>query len=179
MLQDVAERVILVDANGHEVGSEEKLAAHRLGVLHRAFSVLIWNGDGRLLLQQRHPDKYHSGGLWTNTCCGHPRPGEAIADAAHRRLSEEMGIACPLESLGSLTYRAELADGLVEHEHVTIFRGTYDGPIHPDPAECDAYAWIDPSNLAATVAASPERYTAWFANYVAARWPLEASGLRS
>lgn len=174
MLQEPTERVILVDAEGHEVGTEEKLAAHRAGALHRAFSVMVWNAAGQLLLQRRAVTKYHSGGLWTNACCGHPRPGEDIATAARRRLHEEMGFTCPLESLGALTYRAELDGGLTEHEHVTIFRGIYAGSIAPNPAECDAYTWADPATLQFELSAEPARYTAWFAKYLAARWPVAA-----
>src|SRR5689334_7965348 len=114
---DAAERVVLVDERDREVGTMPKLAAHAEGALHRAFSVFVLNAAGELLLQRRAAAKYHCGGLWTNSCCGHPRPGEPVADAARRRLREEMGFDCELASVGSFVYRAEVGGGLVEHEY--------------------------------------------------------------
>lgn len=167
---DAFEQVILVDRNDVEIGTEEKLAAHRDGVLHRAFSVMVWDRSGRLLLQRRHIGKYHSGGLWTNTCCGHPRPGEDTKAAAKRRLAEEMGFSCELEELGSMIYRAALDLSMTEHELVHIFRGQYDGAIHPAPDECDGYSWEQPHSIRD----APEtRYTAWFNTYLTANWPIE------
>jgi len=168
MLQGV-ERVILVDAGDRELGTAEKLAAHRQGVLHRAFSVMIWDPFGRLLLQRRHIGKYHSGGLWTNSCCGHPRPGEDTKAAAERRLAEEMGFSCALEKLDSMIYRAEIDGAMTEHELVHIYRGSYGGAIAPDPVECDGYSWESPQ---AFQAAPGDRYTAWFNKYLAAGWPV-------
>ncbi len=167
-----SEDVILVDDTDRQVGVEEKLSAHRSGALHRAFSVMIWDASGRLLLQQRHVGKYHSGGLWTNTCCGHPRPGEDVSAAAQRRLQEEMGFSCPLVAIGTFQYRADLDRDLIEHELVHLFRGTYHGAISADPAECDGYTWMAPSDIAAAIAATPECYSAWFRKYAAAGWPL-------
>jgi isopentenyl-diphosphate delta-isomerase len=164
------ERVILVDAGDRDIGSEEKLAAHRSGALHRAFSVMIWDRFGRMLLQQRHIGKYHSGGLWTNACCGHQRPGEDLVFAANRRLKEEMGITCSLEQLGSMIYRADVDPGLVEHELVHVFRGRYDGTISPDPAECDGFTWEYPETIRAAPSA---KYSVWFNKYLAAGWPVE------
>jgi isopentenyl-diphosphate Delta-isomerase len=169
-----AEHVILVDELDRETGTTEKLDAHQRGVLHRAFSVMIWDRHERLLLQKRHIGKYHSGGLWTNSCCGHPRPGEDVATAAARRLREEMGFDCVLVSLGTIQYRAELDAGLIEHELVHVFRGCYDGAVHPDPLECDGYAWVPPQDFQMSVAAAPQRYSAWFQKYVAAGWPVAA-----
>ena len=171
---DAQEFVILVDEADGETGTAEKLDAHRRGVLHRAFSVMVWDRFGRLLLQKRHVGKYHSGGLWTNTACGHPRPGEDLKMATELRLHEEMGFACSLAPLGHLTYRAELGNGLIEHELVHIFRGHYDGAIHPNPAECDGYAWMPPQDFRIGVSAAPQRYSAWFQKYVAAGWPVAA-----
>ncbi len=171
-MPEPAEHVILVDEADRETGVAEKLDAHRRGVLHRAFSVMIWDRFGRLLLQKRHIGKYHSGGLWTNSCCGHPRPGEDVATAASRRLTEEMGFGCGLQPLGTMHYRAELDHGLIEHELVHIFRGRYDGAIHAHPAECDGYDWVPPEDIRLSVAAAPQRYSAWFAKYVAADWPV-------
>ena len=166
------EEVVLVDAYDHVIGREEKISAHRRGVLHRAFSVMIWDGAGRMLLQQRAIGKYHSGGLWTNACCGHPRPGEAAVDAAARRLSEEMGFIARLAPVGPFTYRAELDSGLTEHELVHVFRGIYEGSLCPDPAECDGYTWAAPAEIVREAVARPERFTAWFKKYLAAGWPV-------
>lgn len=172
--QAADERVVLVDAEDRETGTADKLQAHREGLLHRAISVLIRDSRGRLLLQKRHAGKYHSGGLWTNCCCSHPRPGEAPLAAAHRRLKEEMGFDCRLEPLGLTSYRAGVGDGLTEHEVVHLFAGSYDGPIRPNPQEADGFAWTDTEELAADMAARPGRYTAWFRHYAAASWPLLA-----
>jgi isopentenyl-diphosphate Delta-isomerase len=169
------ERVVLVDAEDRETGTAGKLEAHRRGLLHRAISVLIRDPQGRLLLQKRHAGKYHSGGLWTNCCCSHPRPGEAPLDAAHRRLKEEMGFDCLLEPLGLTSYRAAVGDGLTEHEVVHLFSGTYDGPVAPDPCEADGFAWTDAEELAKDLAARPDHYTPWFRHYAAASWPLSAN----
>ncbi len=173
--RETLEDVILVDEADRPIGVAEKMAAHRSGALHRAFSVMIFDGHGRLLLQQRHIGKYHSGGLWTNSCCGHPRPNENVAAAAARRLREEMGFSTDLTPIGTFTYRAELERGLVEHELVHIFRGTYSGVIAANPAECDGYTWMRPAEIERAVAATPARYSAWFKKYVAATWPLANS----
>ena len=167
------EEVVLVDADNRQTGTAGKMAAHREGVLHRAFSVIIWNSDGGVLLQRRALAKYHSGGLWTNACCGHPRPGEAVADAALRRLGEEMGFDCPLEEFGAITYRAELDQGLVEHEFVHVFRGTFDGAMALNPDEVSEIRWMTPDALLATFDATPEIFTAWFVKYMRAGWPLD------
>lgn len=166
------EEVVLVDSEDNQTGIAEKLDAHRQGSLHRAFSVMIWDRKGRLLLQRRQVDKYHSGGLWTNTCCGHPRPGETSSEAAARRLNEEMRIICPLTAIGTFTYRAELDAGLVEHEFVHVFRGIYNGVIAPDPTECDGYSWSTPDVIRKQIAAVPQRFSAWFRKYVEADWPI-------
>jgi len=166
------EDVILVDPDDREIGIAEKLEAHRRGDLHRAFSVLIWDRSGRLLLQRRQIGKYHSGGLWTNSCCGHPRPGESCETAASRRLGEEMGIACPLTAIGTFTYRAALDGGLTEHEIVHLFRGVYEGAVAPNPAECDGYSWSAPETIRRQIAAVPDCFTAWFRKYVEAGWPI-------
>ena len=166
------EAVILVDETDLEIGIAEKLDAHQRGVLHRAFSVMVWDEHGRLLLQRRSIGKYHSGGLWTNACCGHPRPGEPVADAAARRLQEEMGFYCPLHFLGTFQYRATLDRGLVEHELVHVFRGEYDGAIVANPDECDGFTWAMPQEINSEVASHPERFSAWFQKYWSAGWPV-------
>ncbi len=140
-MRDSEELMVLVDADDRIIGTGDKLETHRKGALHRAFSVIVWNSAGRLLLQKRAIRKYHSGGLWTNTCCGHPRPEEDIEAAARRRLKEEMGFTCKLSPLGTITYRAELEGGMIEHELVHVFRGLYDGTVAPDPNEAEGYRW--------------------------------------
>jgi isopentenyl-diphosphate delta-isomerase len=163
--------VILVDEADRPVGLMGKLAAHEAGRLHRALSVIIRDRQGRLLMQRRASAKYHSGGVWTNTCCSHPRPGEMPADAARRRLREEMGIDHDqLLPLFITTYCAEVGDGLVEHELVHVFAGQWDGAVHPDPAEVEDYAWVDPPALRADIRDHPERYSVWFREYCARFW---------
>jgi len=155
------ESVMLVDINGQMTGTMDKLAAHRLGALHRAFSVFIFNTYGELLLQQRVLNKYHSGGLWTNTCCSHPRLGETTIDAAHRRLMEEMGLACDLEEFFHFTYRHEFTNGLTEHEYDHVFIGFSDRAPEPDPAEVAAFRYMEPDLLALELSSSPGDYSAW------------------
>ena len=157
-----AEHVILVDEHDGEVGAAEKLAVHRSGALHRAFSVFVFDKSGRLLLQQRAATKYHSAGLWSNTCCGHPRPGEETSDAAHRRLLEEFGFTCPLQHIGSFIYQAALTNGLEEHELDHVFSGRFDGEPAPDPAEIAEWRWVDQKDLEEEFASLPHAFTAWF-----------------
>jgi isopentenyl-diphosphate delta-isomerase len=171
-MSDAAEEVILVDPEDRQVGVASKLEVHRNGDLHRAFSVLIHDGNGKVLLQKRHKAKYHSGGLWSNTCCGHPRPGEDAKSAAARRLGEEMGVACTLTPLGTLQYRADVGGGLIEHELVHLHCGIYEGPVSPDRREAELYAWKTLAEIEAEAATAPERFTAWFCLYVQKRWPL-------
>jgi isopentenyl-diphosphate Delta-isomerase len=156
------EQVILVDSNDTPVGVCEKQAAHVAGVLHRAFSVFIFDGSGRMLLQRRASTKYHSGGLWSNTCCSHPRPGEETAAAAQRRLSEEMGIACAVDRLFSFVYRAPVGGGLVEHEFDHVFTGRFDGQPAPDTAEVEAWRWISFGELQRALRDRPHNFTPWF-----------------
>jgi isopentenyl-diphosphate delta-isomerase len=159
----VIEYVVLVDEEDAPLGEGEKLAVHRAGQLHRAFSVFAFNADGELLLQRRALGKYHSGGLWTNSACGHPRPGEATADAARRRLGEELGIGCgELEPAGTLRYRADILD-LVENELDHLFATTVEHDPVPDPDEIMEYRYVSPDELDAWLAAAPAEFTAWFA----------------
>lgn len=157
----IEEQVVLVDEQDHPVGVAPKLDAHRSGALHRAFSVVVLNRRGEVLLQRRALGKYHSGGLWSNTCCGHPRPDEAVEAAAARRLREEMGLDCTLERRGAFTYRAELDDALVEHEYDHVLVGTTSDDPAPDPDEAMEWEWTNVQALARRVALEPERYTAW------------------
>jgi isopentenyl-diphosphate delta-isomerase len=164
------EEVILVDAEDRRLGSAPKLDVHRDGRLHRAVSVQLCDERGRLLLQKRHVGKYHSGGLWTNTCCGHPRPGESVLDAARRRLSEEMGVSCAISWLFTTRYRAEVGSGLIEHEVVHVFGGQFSGAVRPHPSEIDGYAWVEPAALREDVARAPDRYSGWFQLYLREHW---------
>ncbi len=156
------ERVVLVDAFDHEIGTAEKLAAHVEGKLHRAISVFLFNDRGQMLLQQRAFSKYHSGGQWSNTCCSHPRPGELPLDAALRRLSEEMGVRCELEKILEFIYKAYLDKNLIEHEFDHVFIGRFNGTPNLNPDEVCAWKWIDPDELERDVSENPEGYTAWF-----------------
>lgn len=155
--------VVLVNETDTAHGTAEKLRAHEEGWLHRALSVFVFDREGRLLLQRRAADKYHSGGLWSNTCCSHPYPDEAPRAAARRRLQEEMGFVCPLSPAFHFTYRASVGASLTEHEYDHIFVGTaQDAPVHPNPDEVSDWAWMTPTALREDVAAHPDRYTVWF-----------------
>lgn len=156
------EHVVLVDANDVALGEMEKMQAHRLGVLHRAFSVFIFNENGEMLLQQRSKTKYHSGGLWTNACCGHPRPGEGVLQAATRRLGEEMGFETQLEFKEKFIYKTRFDNSLIEHELDHIFTGTYSGTVQPNPDEADSFSWTPVGNVLAKLKSNPEIFTVWF-----------------
>jgi isopentenyl-diphosphate delta-isomerase len=158
------EEVLLVDEQDRVLGVEEKLRAHRDGGrLHRAFSILICDTRGRMLLQLRSRRKYHFGGLWTNACCGHPRPGEAIDQAAHRRLHEELGFDVPLREIFTFVYRAEdPGSDLTEHEYDHVFLGVFEGTPHPDPEEIDEYKWMEPVEIDRDLGRHPEQYSPWF-----------------
>jgi isopentenyl-diphosphate Delta-isomerase len=167
-----ADAVVLVDADDRPIGTMPKLAAHRCGLLHRAVSVFVRDRNGRLLLQQRALGKYHSGGLWTNACCSHPRPGEGAAEAAERRLVEEMSIACSLRFLFRMRYCAQVSNGLVEHELVHVFSGQFDGVPDPNPAEVMAWRWRRAADIAADVGRRPDEYTVWFQRYCREHWDV-------
>jgi isopentenyl-diphosphate delta-isomerase len=155
--------VVLVNEEDRPLGTADKLRAHAEGWLHRAFSVFIFDPEGRLLLQQRTDDKYHSGGLWSNTCCSHPRPGEAPIDGAHRRLPEELGFTASLTPILQDRYDLPVGENLVEHEHNHVFVGSVDAPrIRPSATEVADWTWVSPSALRDDVAAHPHRYTTWF-----------------
>lgn len=156
------ELLILVDANDQQVGVATKLQTHQAGLLHRAFSLFVFDSNGRLLLQRRAQGKYHSGGLWTNSCCGHPRDGERTDDAAHRRLGEEMGFDCALQEVTAFTYEARVPGGLIEHEFDHVFIGRHDGEPVPNPAEASDWMWIEPRQLLSWMNAEPDLFTVWF-----------------
>jgi isopentenyl-diphosphate delta-isomerase len=154
--------VILVDEHDNEVGTLEKLAAHREGLLHRAFSVFLFDSVDRCLLHRRAEDKYHSGGLWTNACCSHPRPGETTLAAARRRLFEELGITCMLMPAFSFVYRAEFDSGLIEYEYDHVFVGRFDGEPVPDPEEVAAWAWMTRKEIDTALRVRPAQFSYWF-----------------
>lgn len=155
--------VVLVDESDREVGVMEKIEAHRRGVLHRAFSVLVVNSSNQLLIHRRAMGKYHSPGLWTNTCCSHPLPGEDIRTAARRRLKEEMGMdGVDLDVTGSFIYMVALENGLVEHEYDHILKGVSDLQPDPNPAEADAVEWISREVLFQRMQEYPAQFTFWF-----------------
>jgi isopentenyl-diphosphate delta-isomerase len=156
------EMVILVDEHDNEIGLMEKQEAHVKAVLHRAFSVMVFNDKGEMLLQQRALSKYHSGGLWTNTCCSHPRQGETTEQAAHRRLQEEMGFDCELKLHQTFIYKAPFENGLTEHELDHVFVGIYNQNPHINLDEVNDFHWISLSELDQQLRNQPEKFTVWF-----------------
>lgn len=154
--------VILVDEQDREIGVMEKLQAHQEGKLHRAFSVFIFNDANELLLQQRATSKYHSGGLWANTCCSHPRPNETVIEAAHRRLQEEMGMTCDLEIKTSFVYKTPFDNGLTEHEFDYIVIGKSNKHPNINILEVESYKWLALDEVKRDVLGNPTLYTSWF-----------------
>ena len=154
--------LIAVDAQDRETGRVEKMAAHRSGILHRAFSIFVFDERNRLLLQRRARCKYHSGGLWSNTCCSHPRAGESLLDSAHRRLREEMGFDCALEPVFGFVYRAALDGGLVEHEYDHVLVGRFRSVPVPNGQEVEEWRWATVAAIQSECAEDPSAYTAWF-----------------
>lgn len=169
------EYVILVDENDQEIGKMEKIEAHEKALLHRAFSVFVFNEKKELLLQQRALTKYHSAGLWTNTCCSHPRVGETIEQAAHRRLMEEMGFDCELSTKTSFIYKAAFENGLTEHEFDHILVGNYNGSININNQEVASYKWVSIAWLQNDMIQNPQDYTAWFTIISEKFWEVLAS----
>jgi isopentenyl-diphosphate delta-isomerase len=172
----MTDRVVLVDEQDREVGEAEKLEVHRRGLLHRAFSVFAFNEDGEVLLQQRALGKYRSGGLWSNSCCSHPQPDEAIESAVSRRFVRELGVGCEsIEPVGILRYRAVVGD-LVENELDHLFAARATGPPCPSPAEVAEWRFIEPGELNRWLNLRPDEFTVWFApawRIVAGRWTGE------
>jgi isopentenyl-diphosphate delta-isomerase len=156
------EFVVLVDEQDNPIGKMEKQQAHIEGLLHRAFSIFIFNSEKKLLLQKRASSKYHCGGLWTNSCCSHPRENENIQDAANRRLAEEMGMQCSLKPIFTFIYRAEFDNGLIEHEFDHVFFGESDQNPKINPEEVETYRYIAMENLQQEVKEFPENFTPWF-----------------
>ena len=156
------EKVILVDTNDNPIGMMPKMEAHEKALLHRAFSVFILNQNGELLLQQRALNKYHSPGLWTNTCCSHQREGETNEFAGKRRLKEEMGFSTSLKEIFSFIYKAPFDNGLTEYELDHVLLGYYEDNPNVNPEEAESWKWMDLKQIAFAIKADPENYTAWF-----------------
>jgi isopentenyl-diphosphate delta-isomerase len=154
--------VVLCDSQGKALGEMEKMQAHREAHLHKAFSILIFNSQGQILLQKRAQTKYHSGGLWTNTCCGHPRPNEDPAVAALRRLYEEMGMMCTLKKVLTFEYKAQLDPQMTEHEIDEVFVGVSDELPFPDPNEAEDFRYQSPEEIFKELEFAAQRYTVWF-----------------
>ncbi len=163
---DSAIYIPLVDDNDTIIGHEEKLVVHKKGLLHRAFSILVYNGLGELLIHQRALGKYHSPGLWTNTCCGHPNEGENMKDAVLRRLQEEMGFDCDLTYSFTFRYTAGFNNGLIENEIDHVYVGNFDGNFTVNPEEVADYKWINKIDLQKEIFEKPEKFTVWFKEIV-------------
>jgi len=155
------EEVILVDMMDNEIDTMEKMEAHRKGALHRAFSIFIFNSKGEILLQKRNSEKYHSGGLWSNTCCSHPRPLERLTVAANRRLYEEMGMKVKLSKAFSFHYKAELDHDLIENELDHVFIGFSNDLPEVNPVEVEGYCYVSPETLLIGIDKHPDEYTEW------------------
>jgi isopentenyl-diphosphate delta-isomerase len=159
-----SEEIVLVDASDNTVGFETKLGAHENGgKLHRAFSIFVFNDRGKMLLQRRAEAKYHFGGLWTNACCGHPKRGERLQDAAGVRLRQEFGFRTGLEEIFSFIYRAtDAKSGMTEYEFDHVFYGEFNGQPSPNPDEIDDWKWVDLTELLVDLESNPQDYTPWF-----------------
>jgi len=156
------EHVVLVDEKDTQIGIMEKMAAHIVPRLHRAFSIFIFNSKGELLLQQRALTKYHSPGLWTNTCCSHPRNGETLAQATARRLKEEMGLTCDMHEVFTFIYKAPVGLGLIEHEFDHVWFGQCDATPTIDTDEVASFKYMNLDDIATDMKDHPEQYTEWF-----------------
>ena len=157
----MSEQIILVDEKDQQIGTEEKLEAHKKGLLHRAFSIYIFNDQNELLLQQRSMNKYHCGGIWTNTTCSHPRVDEDNLDAAHRRLSEEMGFDTKLTKVTEFIYKVDFENGLTEHEYLHVFIGRYNNDPMPNPNEASDFQWLDLVELERRIGINPKLFSYW------------------
>ena len=155
------ELLILVDEKDNQLGTMEKLEVHKKGLLHRAFSVFIFNSEGKFLLQQRADEKYHSPGLWSNTCCSHPLSGETVADAVKRRLTQEMGMQTETTFQFSFIYKKEFDNGLTEYEFDHVYFGKSDELPHPNPSEVKNWKYVSLSDLKKDLLENPDNYTEW------------------
>ncbi len=156
------QEVILVNEQDEQVGTMDKMEAHRRALLHRAFSVFIFSSKGEMLLQQRSQNKYHSGGLWTNACCSHPLPGETTMEGAERRLREELGFTLALNKAFEFIYKTVFDNGLTEYEYDHVFIGQYEGAIYPDPEEVSDYCYKSIEDIRISLSSHSHKYTEWF-----------------
>ena len=156
------EMLILVDQEDNQIGTEEKIAAHEKALLHRAFSIFVFNSKRQLLIQKRARTKYHCGGLWANTVCSHPRDGETLNHAVHRRLGEEMGFDCEVLEVFEFVYKKKFENGLTEHEYDHVFIGKFDGQPIPNPVEIEDIKWLSIDEIEKDIEKNPENYTYWF-----------------
>ena len=154
--------VILVDEHDEPIGTMEKMEVHQKALLHRAFSVFVFNSKGEILLHKRAAKKYHSAGLWTNACCSHPQPGEETQVAAENRLQEEMGIQTSLQKAFDFTYKTFFKNGLTEYEFDHVFVGMYEGPIFPNKEEVSDYCYKSTEEIKNSIQTHPQKYTEWF-----------------
>ena len=157
----MADLIALVDLDDRIIGYETKEEVHRKGLLHRAFSVFIVD-EGKMLIQMRNPDKYHSGGLWSNACCSHQRKGEELEDSVHRRMEEELGFDCALEEKFDFVYRTQFREDLIEYEFDHVFVGQYSGNVRVDPQEASQIRWIALGELKEQLMKTPEMFSSWF-----------------
>ena len=156
------QQVILVNQRDEPIGAMEKSEAHQKGLLHRAFSIFIFNSNGQMLLQLRAMNKYHSGGLWTNACCSHPEPGEETGKAAARRLQEEMGFETPLKKIFDFIYESNVGNGLMEHEFDHVYTGEYNGPVYLNKDEASDSCFKDMHEIEDSLNSRPDEFTIWF-----------------
>lgn len=156
------DNLILVDVFDNPIGTADKRRAHTVPLLHRAFSVFLINDLGELLLQKRASGKYHSGGLWANACCSHPRVGEESIPSAEARLMEELGVTCPLREIGCFVYLHRFHDALYEYEYDHVLLGRHCGPFTPDSEEIEKLRWVTPAQLTEELRTTPERFASWF-----------------
>jgi isopentenyl-diphosphate delta-isomerase type 1 len=169
------DELVLVTQTGHPIGTCSKIYAHRHGLLHRAFSIFIQkrhNNQTFILLQKRHPLKYHSGNLWTNTCCSHPRPDEEVGEAASRRLLQEVGLTVELEYRGHFIYRHQFSNGLIEHEYDHVWVGHYDGEVQSyNTQEIAEVRWVSLEQIAQELTHSAQQFTPWFGQALSIAYP--------
>lgn len=154
--------LILVNSDDEVVGYAKKLPVHEQGLLHRAFSIMVFNDKNEVLIHKRAVNKYHSGGLWTNACCSHPLKGEPLETTLHHKLQEEMGFDCELAYKYKFIYKAEFSNGLTEHELDYVYEGHYNGAVNPNPDEASAYKWVNLEDVKIDAEQNPQIYTEWF-----------------
>ncbi|UKJ08278.1 isopentenyl-diphosphate Delta-isomerase [Solitalea lacus] len=163
----MSQLLLLVDEEDNVIGYDEKLPVHQKGLLHRAFSIVIFNSKGEMLIQKRAKGKYHSGGLWTNTCCSHPLKDEVLEDTLQRKLKEEMGFTCPLTYKYKFIYKYNFDNGLTEYELDYVYTGMFNGEVMPNPEEAEGFRWVKAADVVSEAKLYPEKYTEWFKHILA------------